>query len=182
MPYTEVIERVDPVVAAGRELTVDDFLRAVRPRLLGTLALQHDYHVAEELTQETLATVYARWSEVSRARSPQAWAFAVAFNLARSALRRRHAERRSLSRMDSQEVAYSTGLDRADVLAVRQAIRRLPRRQRAALVLRYYADLSIAEIAEALDCSQGTVKSQLHDAIAALRARGSLAPEGDGRP
>lgn len=167
-------------VEANQELAVDAFLRAIRPRLLGTLALQHGYHVAEELTQETLAVVYARWGEASRARSPQAWAFGVALNLARSARRRQWADRRRLSRAQSAEIAHHTGLDRADVLTVRAAIRTLPPRQRTALVLRYYADFAVADIAGIMGCSQGTVKSQLHDALKALRTHRGLRDDGGG--
>jgi RNA polymerase sigma factor (sigma-70 family) len=53
-------------------------------------------------------------------------------------------------------------------------VARLPRRQRAALVLRYFADLPVADVADLMGCSQGTVKALTHQAIAALRARGGL--------
>jgi RNA polymerase sigma factor (sigma-70 family) len=55
------------------------------------------------------------------------------------------------------------------VVAVRSAVAALPPRQRAALVLRYYGGLSLAETAETLGCAEGTVKSLTHKAIAALR-------------
>jgi RNA polymerase sigma factor (sigma-70 family) len=56
-------------------------------------------------------------------------------------------------------------------MVVRDLVRALPRRQRAVVVLRYFADLSEAQIAETLDCSVGTVKSQHAKALATLRRR-----------
>jgi RNA polymerase sigma factor (sigma-70 family) len=65
--------------------------------------------------------------------------------------------------------ARSSDIERAgDVLAVLDAVRSLPARQREAVVLRYYADLSEADVAQALGCSLGTVKSQLSKARASL--------------
>lgn len=142
----------------------------MRPRLVGALAVEHPYEVAEELTQETLARVYSQWDRVRRADSPQAWTFRIAFNLGRSLLRRRFAERRALDKVAHEPVEYATELDRADILTLRAAITRLPRRQRVTLVLRYYADLSVAEVAQVMHCSHGTVKSQTHAALIALRA------------
>lgn len=149
----------------------------MRPRLLGALAMQHPYEVAEELTQETLARVYSQWDRVRRADSPQAWTFRIAHNLAHSLLRRRFAERRALDRAGHAALEHAAGLDRADVLTLRAAITRLPERQRATLVLRYYSDLSVAEVAEVMGCSRGTVKSQTHAALAALRV--SVEPDED---
>lgn len=148
---------------------IEEFCRSLRPGLLGVLTVQYGHHVAEELTQETLARVYAHWEQVRQARSPQAWAYRVAFNLARCALRRKLAERRAMARVGTELATAAPGLDPADVLALRSAIGRLPKRQRTALVLRYYADLSVAEVAEVMGCSVGTVKSTTHDAVRALR-------------
>jgi DNA-directed RNA polymerase specialized sigma24 family protein len=64
-----------------------------------------------------------------------------------------------------------TSPDPDDQLAVRAAVALLPHRQRAALVLRYYADLSVAEVAEALECAPGTVKSLTSKGVAGLRRR-----------
>lgn len=59
--------------------------------------------------------------------------------------------------------------DEADRLAVRAAVADLPERQRAALVLRYYVDLPVAEVADVLGCAPGTVKSLTHKAVEGLR-------------
>lgn len=150
-------------------MSPEEFCRALRPRLLGALSVQCGHHVAEELTQETLARVYDRWELVREMDSPQAWAYRVAFNLSRSTLRRRIAERRALLRYGARPAAASTGLDRADVIALREAIVRLPPRQRTALVLRYYSDLSVEEVAVVMHCARSTVRAHTRDAIASLR-------------
>jgi RNA polymerase sigma-70 factor (ECF subfamily) len=62
--------------------------------------------------------------------------------------------------------------DHADAIAVRRAVLQLPDRQRQAIVLRYFADLSVRETAEQLRCPEGTVKTLVHQAIKSLRAAG----------
>ena len=66
--------------------------------------------------------------------------------------------------------------DTALRLAVRDAVAQLPERQRATLVLRYFADLSVREVATVLGCAEGTVKAQTSAAIDALRRAGILDP------
>lgn len=161
----------DPDGGDSAPQSVEDFCRTLRPRLLGTLRLECDHHVAEELTQETLSRVYERWDTVREMHSPQAWAYSVAFNLARSTFRRVLAERRAVRRHAARPAAASTGLDHADVLAVRWAVADLPVRQRTAVVLRYYADLSVEEVALVMDCAPGTVTAHTRDAIVGLRRR-----------
>jgi RNA polymerase sigma factor (sigma-70 family) len=100
--------------------------------------------------------------------SPEAWAFRVAFNLAASRFRRGAAERRARARLGPPD---DHATDHADAVAVRQAVAALPRRQRAALVLRYFADLPVDRTAEVLGCAPGTVKSLTSQAIASLRDR-----------
>ena len=146
------------------------FCVRVRPWLVGSLSLYcGDPDVAEELAQDTLARVWDRWPSVSAKQSPEAWTYRIALNLASSHYRRRAAERRARSRVTANPVHYSDP-DTADAVAVRQAVARLPQRQRAALVLRYYADLPVDQTATLLGCAPGTVKALTHQAIAALRA------------
>ena len=101
--------------------------------------------------------------------SPHAWLSTVGLNLARSWWRRRYAEQRANRRMAAGGRDDAPGAEPSDVLAVRSAVAGLPERQRAALVLRYYGGLSLAETAEALGCAEGTVKSLTHKAIVRLR-------------
>ena len=146
-----------------------EFCVRVRPQLVGTLSLYcGDADVAEELTQDTLARVWDRWAQVREMPSPHAWAYRVGVNLANSHYRRRAAERRATSRRE--RLAGERGAaDLADAIVVRQAVAALPRRQKTALVLRYYADLPIDEVASLMSCAPGTVKALTHQAIARLR-------------
>ena len=145
---------------------VTAFCQRVQPRLLGALTLYcGDAAVAEELTQETLAVVWDKWSRVQVMAAPEAWALRVGFNMANSWLRRRIAERRALRRL-------GPGSDHHDVPedpGVREALRRLPTRQRTAVVMRYFADLSVEQTAEAMRCAPGTVKALTHQGITSLR-------------
>lgn len=152
---------------------VVEFCRSMRPRLVGTLTLLcGDAQVAEELAQETLARLWVNWSKLHRstAERADAWAYRVAINLANSWWRRLAAERRARARLAMFTPADPPGPDLAEASAIRQAVAALPRRQRTALVLRYYADLPIGEVATLMGCAPGTVKSLTNRAISALRA------------
>jgi RNA polymerase sigma factor (sigma-70 family) len=149
----------------------------LEPRLIGTLTLYcGDPLVAEELAQETLVRLLDRWGQVQHMASPAAWAHRVAINLANSRFRRLRAERRARQRLEGHAVRAQSddmhGVDMAAHIAVREAVSRLPKRQRTALVLRYYADLPVTEVATLMECSPGTVKSLTHHAIGALRQAG----------
>ena len=152
------------------DAAAEAFCARVRPWLVGSLSLYcGDTDVAEELAQDTLARVWDRWPSVRVMVAPEAWAYRVALNLANSHYRRRAAERRATARQVPLRVVQDRE-DTADAVTVRQAVARLPKRQRAALVLRYYADLPVAETADLLGCAPGTVKALTHQAIAGLRA------------
>lgn len=161
------------MTAPGTE-DVAAFCRRLHPVLLGGLTLQcRDRGIAEEITQETLVRVWERWSSLDPERgSPEAWAWRVALNLTASRFRRRAVEQRARARLEAQAGA-SPGAppDEADRLAVQAAVADLPERQRSALVLRFYADLSVAQTAEALGCAEGTVKSLTSKAVDGLRRR-----------
>lgn len=139
------------------------------PRLVGLLALYTgDRAVGEDLAQDTLVRLYGHWPRVQHMASPHAWLSSVGLNLARSWWRRRFAEQRAHRRLGRSR-PDTVEPEPSDVVAIRKAVAALPPRQRAALVLRYYAGLSVAETADTLDCAEGTVKSLTHKAIAALR-------------
>jgi RNA polymerase sigma-70 factor (sigma-E family) len=122
--------------------------------------LTRDSSVAEETVQDAFAGLLIRWDRVNH---PQAYVRAAVVNKARTHRRRRDLER------DRRPVSSGAATDPRDV-ELEDALAALPYRQQAALVLHYYEDLSEAQIADALRCRPGTVKSLTSRALAALRA------------
>ncbi|WP_052668299.1 RNA polymerase sigma factor [Nitriliruptor alkaliphilus] len=168
------------MAAAGRGTSGHDpgdvaaFCRREHRRLVGLLALYvGDRAVAEELAQETLVRVCEQWPKVRAMTNPSGWASRVALNLASSRWRRLSAERRATVRHGA-DPDRAQDVDTAATVAVRSAVAALPPRQKQALVLRYYADLSVADVADAMDCPVGTAKSLLSRATAALRDEAGL--------
>jgi RNA polymerase sigma-70 factor (ECF subfamily) len=143
-----------------------ELCRRLQPAVFGALALYcASEELAEELTQETMLRVWTNWASVAEMERPDRWALRVAFNLAKSRWRRRRVER-AVSAATGHRVAAE--VDLADAIAVRAAVARLPERQRAAVVVRYFADLSVADAALVLRCAEGTVKALTHQAVANL--------------
>ncbi|HST64510.1 MAG TPA: SigE family RNA polymerase sigma factor [Mycobacteriales bacterium] len=136
-----------------------EFVAARSPALLRTaFLLVGDRALAEDLVQSALAKAYRHWGRVTAAGDPEAYVRRIMVNERRSWWRR-NPGREVLGpvpeRGGTDEFA---GLD--ERAAIWQAVLRLPPRTRAVLVLRYWEDLSEAQIAHILDCSVGTVKSQ----------------------
>ena len=153
------------------------FCREQQGRLVGILTLYcGDKDVAEELAQEALVRACNNWRSLRRMPLPEAWVHRVAINLANSHFRRKLAERRARARAASRALLVHRDPDPDTSVAVRRAVAGLPKRQRMALLLRYFADLPVAEVAHAMGCPEGTVKTLTHRAIASLR-EGLVAPE-----
>lgn len=126
--------------------------------------------VADDLAADALLEVWRHWDRVAAAESPVAYARGVLANLARSRIRRLRRERRGLLGLGRPERTFAQDVDVPVVVDVRDALRRLPYRRRACVVLRYVFDLSEQETARILDVSLGTVKSQTSRGIAQLTA------------
>jgi RNA polymerase sigma-70 factor (sigma-E family) len=140
---------------------------------LATLLLG-DEAAAEEVVQEAFLRTYAGWWRLRRPTRARWYLRAAVVNQCRSRGRRRAAEDRGNRTVWATEGADAPAwdTDRAgESLVVVEAVRALPRRQREAVVLRYYEDLSDADVAAVLGCSVGTVKSQLSKARATLARR-----------
>jgi RNA polymerase sigma-70 factor (sigma-E family) len=118
---------------------------------------------AEELVMDAFMRTFAGWRRIRDLDRADAYLRRTVVNLSRSRLRRLRTKERSLD-----FVPTPTASDPDDARVVWDAVRSLPTRQRAAVVLRYYEDLPEAEIASALGCSVGTVKSQLSKARTTL--------------
>lgn len=150
-------------------------LYATHWRQLGRLAvlLVHDQGAAEEIVQDCFVAMHARWSRLRDPDKALAYLRQSVVNRSRSHLRHlsvvgRHAEREGAAAPAAG--ADHTTYDAARRATVLDALRRLPRRQREVIVLRYYLDLSEAEIADLLGISRGAVKSHASRAASALRA------------
>jgi RNA polymerase sigma factor (sigma-70 family) len=133
-------------------------------RLAGLLV--GDYRVGEEVAQDAFARLFETGPAVT---SPVAYLRATVVNLCRSQIRRAVIARRLPPLVPGVVLGPEERTDElAPRAAVRQALGRLSRRQREAVVLRYYAELSEAETAAAMGVSAGSVKRHLHLARAAL--------------
>lgn len=138
--------------------------------------LTGDHHAAEELLQNALVLVAARWKRVAAADDPLAYARRVLYNEHVSGWRRDRHRRAEYStdQLPERVAGRDEASDTVRRVVMRDALGRLTPRQRAVIVLRFYEDLSEAEAAEVLGCSVGTIKSQTHHSLGRLRV---LAPE-----
>ena len=155
-------------MAERRGVAFDDFVRARSTALLRVAyLLTGDRHAAEDLLQEVLEQMYVRWPRIHGA--PEAYARRALVN--RSTNRWRWRARRPEATLAHHDVAVA---DRSDDIAVRDtvlaALRELPGQQRAAVVLRFLEDLPVAEVAQALRCSEGAVKSSTSRGLEKLRS------------
>jgi RNA polymerase sigma-70 factor (sigma-E family) len=128
---------------------------------------------AEDLVQETLLKVARRWNRVRGMDHPAAYARRILINLVLHDAGRRSRQRAELWPQDDGAETADQSAARAlrevdDQAEFRWAVARLPARQRAVLVLRYWADLPVAEVAGILGCSEGTVTSTASRAAARL--------------
>lgn len=117
--------------------------------------------VAQDVVHDVFLAIHARWALID---NPDGYLRTAIVNRCRSAQRRQILERRHLHRRT--EAALSTTPEVDETWA---AVRRLPADQRTVLVLRFYADLSLAEIASEMGKPIGTVKSTLHRGLARLK-------------
>jgi RNA polymerase sigma-70 factor (sigma-E family) len=134
-----------------------------------------DWHEAEELVQDALARAFAHWGRVEASNNADAYVRKILVNEAKQRWRRNR--KPPAARQQDAIIVPDGAHERAVRAELMEALRRLPTRQRAAVVLRYFEQLSEAKTAEALGCSLGTVKSTTHRAVAALRL--ILTPEVD---
>lgn len=141
--------------------TFDDLYRSRYTRMVALARLMTGGLVlAEEIVQDAYVQVYRNWSSIEY---PVTYLRIAVVNGCRSHGRRRAVERRHPAPAEEPAVFD------ASAIAVRDAVLRLSPRQRAAIVLRYFEDLPEVEIAAALDCRPGTVKSLLSRGIAKLK-------------
>jgi RNA polymerase sigma-70 factor (ECF subfamily) len=148
-------------------MTFETFFGDHYERVRRSLAVAFgDPVLAEELAQDAFTRALASWRRVSQMERPAGWVYIVALRAGR------HRRKPNEPLPANESLGEGVAADFADVVASRvtlgASIARLPERQRIALVLRYLADLPVADVALAMGCAVGTVKSTLHAALERL--------------
>ncbi|RNL79593.1 SigE family RNA polymerase sigma factor [Nocardioides marmorisolisilvae] len=148
--------------AEAERATFEEYVTARRPALVRTAYLLcGDAHLAEDLVQGALIKAVAHWRRIGD--NPEPWLRRVMVNDHISGWRKHRGRERLTDTMPERVV--EEGRD----LGLAEALRLLPPRQRAVVVLRYYEDLTERETADVLGIALGTVKSQHADAVRRLR-------------
>ena len=158
-----------------RQATFDDFVAARSRALLRTAyLLTHDHALAEDLLQTALTKAWFAWRRIDG--DPEPYVRRILVNTYASWWRRKWNGERPTEEVPEPATA-EPGSEPTDLW---RAMERLPRRQRAVVVLRYVEDLTEVQTADVLGCSVGTVKSQCSKALAKLRIDPALTEaEGD---
>jgi RNA polymerase sigma-70 factor (sigma-E family) len=174
-------------VKAAQEESFREFVEGSWNRLLRTAyLLTGDHGAAEDLVQTALMRTYRHWGRIETYDSPEAYVRRVMANTNVSAWRRRKAIVHVVAEPPEPPARTGAGFgtdDHQDAYAVRdelwRAVQAMSPRMRTAFVLRYFEDLSEAEVASVMGCAVGTVKSQIARGLAKLRTE--LHPEGSFR-
>jgi RNA polymerase sigma factor (sigma-70 family) len=153
---------------ASAEEAFEQFLDDRYGRVVSTVRLiVGTTATAEDITQEAFARAYLSWAKLWPQGNPAGWVHRVATNLALSWRRRATREARALQRVFKRSELTTPAPEAYPELHA--AVAGLPPRQRAAVALYYVLDLSVDEVAEAMKCPSGTVKSLLYNARDRLR-------------
>ncbi len=157
-------------------MTYEEFARSRLQALLRyAVMLTGDAHTAQDLVQETMIRVQLKWRRVVKADQPERYVQRMLTNVYIDLRRGSWMRRVTLLAEPAEPRQYPSTADHAERTAARDEmwllLARLPRRQRAALVLRFYEGLPDSEIAEVLGCAAGTVRAHISRALATLRAQ-----------
>jgi RNA polymerase sigma-70 factor (sigma-E family) len=158
-----------------------DWAAQHRPLLVrtATLLTAGDPHTAEDVVQTALTRLYLAWPRLRGVDNRSAYARRVLVNAFTDEMRATRRQREDL-RAQLPDRALGDGAPDDDARLLFSALADLPDRMRAAVVLRYFHDLSVADTARALRCTQGTVKSQTARALEKLARRlGPVLRSGD---
>jgi RNA polymerase sigma-70 factor (ECF subfamily) len=148
----------------------ESFFRREFPSLVTlAYALSGSREAAEDIAQDAMLAAYKRWDEIVQFEQPAAYVRRSCANLAVSSMRRRWAESRALVRLRGRRQPLAA-MDSEDARFWTE-VRRLPSRQAQAVALHYGCDLAVADVATAMDTSEGSVKQHLHRARATLARR-----------
>ena len=168
----ELARTGDRVAFGELAVTLGDRLHAVAHRIL------RDRELAGDVTQQALVKI---WQELPRLRDSDlfaGWSYRILVNTCRDEMRKRHRAPGDLDLLDTDAWMPDASVPVADRDQLERAFRRLTVDQRSVVILHYYLDYSLAEIASIVDIPIGTVRSRLHYARQAMRS----AIEADRRP
>lgn len=165
----------DPGVGSGEESSVNVMVEVFAGQYLSLVRLAamllDDSYAAEDIVQDAYVRVSARHYRLRDPDKALAYLRQTVVNLARNSLRRRLlARRHAVSSLPAAASAEDDAIDRFEQQSVIRGLRALPRRHREVLVLRYYLECSVAEAAELLGLSTGSVKAYASRGIEQLRA------------
>jgi RNA polymerase sigma-70 factor (sigma-E family) len=162
-------------VTAAEEFV--EFATAASPRLRRmAFLLCGDWHAAEDLVQTTLAKVFVSWHKIRRQDAEHAYAARTLINSYLADKRRKRSSTEILTGELPERPVQPPGLETR--IIVLNALATLPAKSRTVVVLRYWADLSVDQVADLLGCSPGNVKSQSARALQKLREQlGESLPE-----
>lgn len=165
----------DQVSSGGHHPAFGDYVRMRRGALFGTaMSLTGNNRAdAEDLVQATLVKAYLAWDKIAGSTTVDTYVRRIMVNTHISGWRRRRVDEYPTDELPEEAIdGRAADWELRDV--VQRALDRLPRRMRAAVMLRYYDDMSEPEVARALGISVGTVKSTVARAVAKLRADSEL--------
>ena len=155
-----------------RDAEFEEYMAARQPSLLRTAyLLTGDRHSAEDLVQTSLAKLYLSWDKVQRRDAVDGYVRRIMVNEHNSWWRRAWRRQEFATEQVPDRTGVEDSPDDGTRAALWEFVQTLPRKQRAVVVLRFYEDMSEAEVAELMGISVGTVKSQSSRALAALRER-----------
>ena len=138
--------------------------------------LLREAHDAEDCLQETFLRAFRSYGRVRAGTNYRAWLYKIATNTARSQWKRRkRSEIRTVDLDPEQRADEMSVADRVEqktlLAAVTRAVEELPAQQRAALIMRKYQELSYAEIAAALECTEAAARANVYQAVKKLQAK-----------
>ncbi|MEA2516898.1 MAG: hypothetical protein QOG16_736 [Actinomycetota bacterium] len=167
MPIQELVSTKERRLTSERDEEFRDFFAAeAEPLRRFATFLTGDSHQAADLAQEALVRTYRHWKRIEGDEAGP-YARRILVNLVRSEHRKVLVRRKHDRATDQPTVNHSERVD--EWLRVSKALEVLPPMRRAAVVLRFYEDMSEADIARTLDRPAGTIKSDIHRGLARLR-------------
>ena len=164
-----MIGTVAPERSESRGRLAELYRRHSRDAVRLAYLLTGDRSLSEDLVQDAFVKLAGRFADLRDPTRFEPYLRKTVVNLARMHFRRRRVERRFLERAANEPARPAEQPDVSEYQVMRTRLLSLPYRQRAAIVLRYYEDLSDAQIADVLRCRPGTVKSLLSRGLEQLR-------------